>query len=84
MDGETFGNGGCVVTNPDRRLMALLVLKGRLNIEINTGLKFSRGSTITAARGWGYDGPNRKKACLNWVLDETSSRESELGFGGGE
>jgi hypothetical protein len=72
------GPGGTIVTNPDRRLFALMSLKGRLNIEINTGLKHSRGSTITAARGWGYTGPNRKQKCLDWTIAELDRREQQL------
>ena len=74
---KTYGNGGLIVTNPDRRLFALLGLKGRLSIEINTGLKHSRGSTITAARGWGYNGPNRKQACLDWVIGELTLKDEQ-------
>ena len=78
------GPGGTIVTNPETsrsiqdsnlRLFALLSLKGRLNIEINTGLKHSRGSTITAARGWGYTGPNRKQACLDWAIGELNHNQ---------
>ena len=54
------------ITNPNRR---------RLNIEIMTGLKHSYGSTITVARAWGYNGVTRKKACLEWVLNEISEEE---------
>tara|TARA_R110002110_G_scaffold26640_4_gene97686 strand:- start:711 stop:1169 length:459 start_codon:yes stop_codon:yes gene_type:complete len=72
------GPGGTIVTNPDRRLFALLALKGRLNIEINTGLKHSRGSTIAAARVWGYTGPNRKQKCLDWTIAELDRREQQL------
>ena len=66
------------MTNPDRRLFALLSLKARLRIEISTGLKHSRGSTITAARGWGYTGPNRKQKCLDWTIAELDRREQLL------
>ena len=63
------------ITNPNRRMFALLTLKARLNIEIMTGLKHSYGSTINVARAWGYTGVTRKKACLEWVLNEISEEE---------
>ena len=68
-------NSGVTITNPNRRMFALLSLKGRLNIEVMTGLKHSRGSTITVARAWGYNGVTRKKACLEWVLNEIIEEE---------
>jgi len=70
MNVERFGNGDIMVTNPKPHLFALMTLKARLNMEIRSGLKHSRGSTITSARGWGYEGPNRKQACLAWVKNE--------------
>jgi hypothetical protein len=70
MNVERFGNGDIIVTNPKPHLFALMTLKARLNLEIRTGLQHSRGSTITSARGWGYEGPNRKQACLAWVINE--------------
>ena len=71
-------NAGVTIMNPNRRMFALISLKARLNIEIKTGLKHSRGSTITVARAWGYNGVTRKKACLEWVLTEII--EEEIAF----
>lgn len=59
------------ITGDKRRRFALMVIRGRLQIEIKTGMRYSnRLSTITAARGWGYEGPNRKQKCLDWVIEQ--------------
>ena len=71
-------DGGFGRTNPDRNLFALLNLKYRLNIEITTGLKHSRGSTINAARNWGYKGPQRKASALVWVEQRLEEYEQDL------
>ena len=57
---------------PDRRRIALAQLRGRLRIEINTGMRASsRGpSTLTYCYEWGYDGPRRKDKALEWVNAE--------------
>jgi len=61
-----------IILKPDRRRIALAQLRGRLRIEIKTGLKASsRGpSTLALCKEWGYEGPNRKDKALDWTLAE--------------
>ena len=60
-----------IITNPDRRHLALVTLKARLKIEIETKMNTSsRISLLGAAQGWGYEGPKSKKKCLEWVISE--------------
>ena len=68
----TNNTEGFIIRRPDRRRIALAQLKGRLFIELRTGLKASsRGpSTLALCREWGYEGPNRKEAALRWARDE--------------
>lgn len=64
-------NNDIIITNPDRRRLALITLKARLKLEIETGMNSSgRVSLIEASKKWGYDGPNRKRKCLEWVISE--------------
>lgn len=64
-------NEGFIIINPDRRKLALITLKHRLKLEIETGMNSSgRVSLIQAATRWGYEGPKSKKKCLAWVLEQ--------------
>jgi hypothetical protein len=62
----------------DRRRIVLAQLKGRLKIEINTGLRaMSRGpSTLRLCKEWGYEGPNRKDKALAWAEEELAKYET--------
>lgn len=71
-------SSGFIIHNPDRRRIALVSLKGRLNFEIKTGMKAtSRGSTLQHCEGWGYTGPKRKDKALVWVEAEIAKYEEE-------
>jgi hypothetical protein len=64
-------NNDIILINPDRRQMALITLKHRLKLEIETGMSSSgRVSLIQACQNWGYEGPKSKKKCLAWVLEQ--------------
>lgn len=72
-------SSGFIIHNPDRRRLALVSLKGRLNFEIKTGMKAtSRGSTLQHCIGWGYDGPKRKDKALVWVTQELEKYELDV------
>lgn len=69
----TERDGGFVVTNitgDRRKLLALTTIKHCLSIELKTGMRHSRGSMVTCARGWGYTGTRSKTACAAWVQAE--------------
>lgn len=70
----TNTNEGFIITDitpAKRRVLALVTLKHRLRLEIETGLSTSsRGGLIAACEGWGYEGPKSKKKALAWVLEQ--------------
>jgi hypothetical protein len=68
------------ITPLKRRRIALAQLKGRLKIEINTGMKASsRGpSTLTLCYSWGYEGPRNRQKALDWVIAEAAKVDEEL------
>lgn len=51
MQVTSFDDGGFVVDNPDRAVIALMVLRRKLNLEITLGM--SSTQTLAHARGWG-------------------------------
>lgn len=64
-------NNDIIILNPDRRRLALITLKARLKLEIETGMNSSgRISLVQTCAKWGYDGPKSKKKCLAWVISE--------------
>jgi hypothetical protein len=66
-------NEAVTIINPDRRRMALLQIKYRLQVEIKTGMTFSGGSTLQVARRFGYAGPRSKAKALAWAEAELAS-----------
>ena len=70
--------GGTVINNPDREYIAMLSLKTRLKLEIDTGMTDPR--TMKACRGWGFKGRTRKQA-LEWATDRFNKRLRELSDG---
>lgn len=75
-------NNDIIILNPDRRRMALINLKGRLKLEIRTGMKaMSKGaSTLSYCQQWGYEGPMKgstaKPKALEWAEQELAKYES--------
>ena len=77
-------DGGIIIDNPDRVLMALLGLETRLDVEIRTGMT-GRVNLLRAAQGWGAGlGCDRlakaktRKAALAEIRTLRAQREVEM------
>ncbi len=71
MTNTNNATGSFIIVEPNRRMLAMVTLKHRLKLEIETGLNTSsRMTLIGACEGWGYTGPKSKKKALAWVLEQ--------------
>lgn len=67
-----------VIINPDRRRLAMRVLRSRLKLEIRFPGRVRAVGTLQAAKAWGFPGRTRRQA-LAWVESQIAGEEGDHG-----